>query len=233
MPTSEVLFSLATLTFLEIILGIDNIVFISVLSGRLPKAQQARGRRLGLLGALGSRLVLLGTLSWVVGLTEPLFEIFDRGWTGRDLVLLFGGLFLLFKATKEIHHKIDQQEESSVKPKAVSSFSAFMTQVVLVDVIFSLDSVITAVGMSNALWVMVLANVIALGVMMLLAEKIHAYLEQHPSLKVLALGFLMMIGLALIGEGMGMHIPKGYLYFAIAFSLFNEVINIRSSSRKA
>ncbi|MEZ5317195.1 MAG: TerC family protein [Vicinamibacterales bacterium] len=227
---TELLIALVTLTFLEIVLGVDNIIFISILSGKLPKGEQKRARRVGLLAAMVMRLALLFSIAWVIGLTAPLFAVFGREISGRDLILVGGGLFLLGKATWEIHDKLEGSE-SHGGAKAVASFASVIAQVMLLDVVFSLDSVITAVGMVDDLRVMAAAIVAAVLVMMVAAEPISAFVEQHPTLKILALSFLLLIGVSLIAEGFGTHIPKGYIYFAMGFSVFVEAVNIRIRGR--
>ena len=220
---------LLTLTVLEIVLGIDNIIFISILAGKLPRAQQAKGRRVGLLGAFVTRLLLLMSIAWIVRLTRPLFSVFDHAVSGRDLILLFGGLFLIGKATFEIHNKLEGEEhgpESSKRRKG-ASFGAVILQIMLIDLVFSLDSVITAVGMAEHISVMVTANVIALAIMLAAAGPISAFVDRHPTIKMLALAFLLLIGTNLVAEGVGFHIPKGYTYFAMAFSVLVEMLNLR------
>ena len=226
--TSENLIALLTLSSLEIVLGIDNIVFISILVGKLPQGRQARARQLGLLLAMGMRIALLLAISWVMGLTEPLFSIAAIGqdFSGRDLILLFGGLFLVGKATWEIHDKLEGSEHGQAAPRA-ASFAAILAQIVLLDIVFSLDSVITAVGMASEVAIMVTAVVIAVLVMMVFAGRISAFIERHPTLKMLALSFLLLIGVVLIADGFGQHVSKGYIYFAMAFSLFVELLNLR------
>ncbi|MGE0704275.1 MAG: TerC family protein [Vicinamibacterales bacterium] len=224
--TSEGLIALVTLTVLEIVLGVDNVIFISILSGKLPKQQQPRARRIGLLAAMGMRILLLFSIAWIVRLTAPLFTIVGQEISGRDLILLGGGLFLLGKATLEIHDKLEG-EEGHASARVAPSFAAVVGQVMLLDIVFSLDSVITAIGMANDLSIMIAAVVVAVGVMMLSAEGISGFVHRHPTVKILALSFLMLIGLSLIGEGFEMHIPKGYIYFAMGFSVFVEIINIR------
>ena len=226
--TSENLIALLTLSSLEIVLGIDNIVFISILVGKLPQRRQARARQLGLLLAMGMRIALLLAISWVMGLTEPLFSIavIGHSFSGRDLILLFGGLFLVAKATWEIHDKLEGSEHGQAAPRA-ASFGAILVQIVLLDIVFSLDSVITAVGMASEVAIMVTAVVIAVLVMMVFAGRIGAFIERHPTLKMLALSFLLLIGVVLIADGFGQHVSKGYIYFAMAFSLFVELLNLR------
>lgn len=228
--TPEAWLSLLMLSAMEIVLGVDNLIFISILAGRLPESQRAKARKVGLAGAFVTRLGLLAVISWIVGLTQPLFSVMDREFSGKSLILLLGGLFLLYKATTEIHHKLEGEEETGTA-KAAATFSAVILQIMLLDLVFSLDSVITAVGMSNHIPVMVAANVIALCVMLAVGGPLHTFIERHPTVKMLALSFLLMIGLVLMGEGFGMHIPKGYVYFAMGFSVMVELINLRIRSR--
>jgi predicted tellurium resistance membrane protein TerC len=226
--TSENLIALLTLSSLEIVLGIDNIVFISILVGKLPPAQQGKARQIGLLLAMGMRIALLLAISWVIGLTAPLFTlpVLEQEISGRDLILLLGGLFLVAKATWEIHDKLEGSAHGTAAPR-VAGFGAILVQIVLLDIVFSLDSVITAVGLAREIWVMITAVVIAVVVMMVFAARISAFIERHPTLKMLALSFLLLIGVVLIADGFGQHVSKGYIYFAMAFSLFVEVLNIR------
>jgi predicted tellurium resistance membrane protein TerC len=218
--------ALLTLTVLEIVLGVDNIIFISILAGKLPVDQQARARSVGLLLAKGTRILLLFSIAWIIKLTAPLFTVAGHPFSGRDLILLVGGLFLIAKATHEIHDKLEG-EEGHASAKVAASFTSVIVQIMLLDIVFSLDSVITAVGMADDLGVMVAAVVIAVGVMMLSAGAISGFVERHPTIKVLALSFLILIGVSLTGEAFGTHIPKGYIYFAMAFSVFVEMINLR------
>jgi predicted tellurium resistance membrane protein TerC len=226
--TSENLIALLTLSSLEIVLGIDNIVFISILVGKLPRERQAQARQIGLLLAMGMRIGLLLAISWVIGLTAPLFTlpVLDQEISGRDLILLLGGLFLVAKATWEIHDKLEGAHHGAAAPLA-ASFAGILVQIVLLDIVFSLDSVITAVGLAREIWVMITAVVIAVVVMMIFAGRISAFIDRHPTLKMLALSFLLLIGVVLIADGFGQHVSKGYIYFAMAFSLFVEVLNIR------
>jgi predicted tellurium resistance membrane protein TerC len=220
------LVALITLTFLEIVLGVDNVIFISILSSNLPGSQQARARQTGLLVAMGMRILLLLSIVWIIRLTAPLIVIAGRPISGRDLILIGGGLFLLAKATTEIHERLEGEEgrrSKGVRP----SFLAVISQIAVLDIVFSLDSVITAVGMAQDIIVMVTAVILAVGVMMFSAGPISAFVNRHPTVKVLALSFLLMIGISLIGEGLGMHIPKGYIYFAMGFSVFVAMINLR------
>ena len=232
LSSPEVWASFATLAALEVVLGVDNIIFIAILSGRLPVEQRERARRLGLAGAFVSRLGLLAMLSWIVKLDKPLFELAGKGFSGKQLILLIGGLFLIYKATKEIHHKLEAADETThAGGKASVTFREVIIQVVLLDMVFSLDSVITAVGMTPYISIMVAANVIALLVMLFVGRQISEFVERHPSVKVLALSFLLMIGLVLVSEGFGVHVPKGYIYGAMGFSVFVELINIRTTRK--
>ncbi len=218
--------ALLTLAALEIVLGIDNIVFISILTDKLPVEQQPRARSIGLMLALGSRLGLLFAINWVMGLTAPLFSLFAQEISGRDLILGIGGLFLIGKATHEIFAKLEvSDEDQTVRPRA--SYGLVLAQIILLDVVFSLDSVITAVGMAEELLVMVLAMVAAVGVMLAFAGAIAGFVNRHPSMKILALSFLLMIGVMLCAESLGQHINKGYIYFAMGFSLLVEIVNLR------
>ena len=225
--------ALATLTALEIVLGIDNIIFISILTGNLPAEQQARGRSVGLALAMLMRIGLLFSLSWVMGLTKPLFEILKHEVSGRDLILILGGLFLLAKSTHEIHDKLEGEEAHGGAGGGKGAFWPIIIQIMLLDIVFSLDSVITAVGMSNQIAVMVAAVMIAVGVMMVFSGAISRFVHNHPTVKILALSFLLLIGVNLIAEGFHQHIPKGYVYFAMAFSLFVEMLNLRIRGPKA
>jgi predicted tellurium resistance membrane protein TerC len=218
--------ALFTLTVLEIVLGIDNIIFIAILVGKLPDRQQPRARRLGLFLAMFIRIGLLATLAWMVKLTAPLFTVLGQDFSGRDLILLAGGLFLIFKSTREIHERLEG-EEGGAGGRAAATFLSVIIQILLLDVIFSLDSVITAVGMANHLPIMIAAVVIAVGVMMFAAGPIGNFVAKHPTIKMLALSFLLLIGFSLIAEAFDRHIPKGYIYFAMAFSVFVEMLNIR------
>ena len=226
--------ALATLTLLEIVLGIDNIIFISILVGRLPEAQRQRARVLGLGLAMGTRILLLLSLAWVMRLTAPIFTVLGEAISGRDLILLLGGLFLIAKSTHEIHHTMEgAQEGESGMARASASFAATLIQIAILDIVFSLDSVITAVGMADHVPVMVIAIIIAVGIMMVAAKPIGDFVDQHPTLKMLALSFLVLVGFALMAEGLDLHIPKGYIYFAMAFSITVEMINIRLRSHLA
>jgi predicted tellurium resistance membrane protein TerC len=224
--SSDNLIALVTLTALEVVLGVDNVIFISILAGKLPAQDQARARRVGLLAAMVMRILLLFSLAWIVRLTEPLFSVLGKGISGRDIILLGGGLFLLAKATMEIHERLEGVEGER-SARVAPSFGAVIFQIMLLDIVFSLDSVITAVGMADSLSVMVIAVVLAVGIMMLSSGAVSEFVQRHPTVKVLALSFLLLIGMSLVGEGLGQHIPKGYIYFAMAFSVFVEVVNIR------
>ncbi|NUQ38000.1 MAG: TerC family protein [Caldilineales bacterium] len=222
----ETWIALITLTTLEIVLGIDNIIFISILSDKLPPDQQERGRRTGLFLAMGTRILLLLSLAWIIRLTAPLFTLFGREFSGRDLILIGGGVFLLAKSTFEIHEKLEGEHARQVTANAVS-FSSVIFQIALLDIVFSLDSVITAVGMARRVEVMIAAVVIAVIVMLLAIDSIAEFVEHHPTIKILALSFLLLIGFSLVVEGLEFHIPKGYIYFAMAFSVLVEMLNIR------
>jgi predicted tellurium resistance membrane protein TerC len=226
----EIWIALVTLTALEIVLGIDNIIFLSIVAGKLPAHQQRKARRIGLAGAMVMRLVLLLSLAWIMGLTDPLFEILGQEISGRDIILIGGGLFLLAKGTHEIHDKLEG-EEGRASGKMVRSFAGVIVQIMLLDMIFSLDSVITAVGMVKQVWVMAAAIIIAVVVMLISVEPIAAFVEQHPTVKMLALAFLLLIGATLIAEGFGHEIPRGYIYFALGFSVFVEALNLRTRKR--
>jgi predicted tellurium resistance membrane protein TerC len=230
--TADGLLALSTLTFLEIILGVDNVIFISILSSKLPADVQARARRTGLAAAMVMRILLLLSIAWIIRLTAPLFHVFDRGISGRDLILIGGGLFLLAKATIEIHDRLEG-EEGHGSARVAPSFAAVIVQIMLLDIVFSLDSVITAVGMADDVSVMITAVVLAVGVMMFSAGPISAFVNRHPTVKVLALSFLLLIGVSLVADGLGMHVPKGYIYFAMGFSVFVEMINLRVRGKAA
>ncbi len=222
----QVWLALATLTALEIVLGIDNIIFISIQAGKLPGEQQEKARLTGLGLAMLIRIALLFSLTWLMGLTTPLVAVLGNEISARDLILITGGLFLIWKSTREIHEKLEGQE-GLVSVKVVATFGAVIVQILLLDIVFSLDSIITALGMANRLGIMVAAVVIAVGFMMLFSGKISAFVEQHPTIKILALSFLILIGVALIADGLDMHIPKGFIYFAMAFSVMVEMLNLR------
>ncbi|WP_034334930.1 TerC family protein [Deinococcus misasensis] len=231
MTSSEAWIAFATLTLLEIVLGIDNIIFISILSGKLPAEQQARARTLGLLLAMGTRLLLLLSLAWIIRLTAPLFTVLGQEISGRDLILIAGGLFLLYKATREIHEKLEGQDHEGVT-KAAPTFSAVIGQILLVDIVFSLDSVITAVGMVDNIYVMISSVVVTVIIMLFAAGPISAFVNRHPTVKMLALSFLLLIGMTLVAEGLNFHVPKGYIYFAMGFAVLVEMLNIRTRKGK-
>ena len=226
--------ALVTLTALEIVLGVDNIIFISILAGRLPEHQRQRARTLGLAFAMLTRIGLLLSLAWVMTLTQPLFTIpfLDKGISGRDLILIGGGLFLLWKSVHEIHNSLEGEEGVQAATVARAGFAAVLVQIAIIDIVFSLDSVITAVGMVDQVSIMVLAIVIAVAVMMFAARAIGEFVDRHPTVKMLALSFLILVGAALVAEGWAYHIPKGYIYFAMAFSVGVEMLNIRMRSRR-
>ena len=226
----EIWIALVTLTVLEIVLGVDNIIFISILSSKLKKADQPRARQLGLALAMIMRILLLLSLTWVMRLTAPLFTVVRQEISGRDLILIMGGLFLLAKSTFEIHEKLEG-EEGHASAKVRATFAGVLIQIMLLDIVFSFDSVITAVGMAQHIGVMVAAVVIAVGVMMVSATPIAEFVDRHPTVKMLALSFLLLIGVSLVAEGFDQHIPKGYIYFAMAFSVFVEMINLRVRAR--
>jgi predicted tellurium resistance membrane protein TerC len=223
--------ALVTLTALEIVLGIDNIIFISILVGRLPEKQRNKARVLGLGLAMISRILLLLSISWVMGLTAPFFTVMTREVSGRDLILVGGGLFLLWKSTMEIHENLEGDEEENRKTAGVSRFGKVLVQIAVLDIVFSLDSVITAVGLAQDIAVMIIAIITAVGVMMLSARGIGDFVDRHPTIKILALSFLVLIGVTLIADGFGLHIPKGYIYFAMAFSVSVEMLNLKMGKK--
>ncbi|MCB0365026.1 MAG: TerC family protein [Bdellovibrionaceae bacterium] len=232
----EALTALVTLTGMEIVLGIDNIIFISIMVGRLPQEKQAKARSLGIFLALFMRLLLLFSITWVMGLTEPLFSVMDKTVSGRDLILLLGGLFLMGKATFEIHHKVEDLEEvdgSGVKNQIKAQMGWTLVQIVILDIVFSLDSVITAVGMAQQISIMVIAMVLSMVVMLVSAGGISGFVDRHPTVKILALSFLLLIGVMLVVEGTGNHVSKGYIYFAMFFSLAVEMLNLRYRTKRA
>ena len=231
LATPEVLLAVLTLTALEIVLGIDNIVFLSVLTGRLPVEQRPYARRVGLLLAMGMRILLLLSVSWIMSLTRPLLEIAGVGITGQRLILILGGGFLLYKSVKEIHHKVEGHTEEGGAGAVAATMGAVLVQVALIDLVFSLDSVITAVGMTTNIPAMVIAVVASVAVMMVAAGPIGDFVEQHPAIKILALAFLILIGVLLIAEGLGQHMNKGYIYFAMAFALGVELLQIRMAKK--
>ena len=232
----EIWLSLVTLSALEIVLGIDNLVFIAILTGRLPAHQRALGRKVGLSLALITRLMLLATLAWIVGLTAPLFSVAGKGFSWRDIILIAGGLFLLYKATVEIHEMVEKDEEEPDSPHGAAgvTFQGVVLQIAVIDIIFSLDSVITAVGMADQLWVMVAAVVFAMIIMIIASNPLANFVQAHPTVKMLALAFLLLIGVILIADGLGLHVPKGYIYFALAFSVAVETLNhwVRARRRR-
>jgi predicted tellurium resistance membrane protein TerC len=224
--------SLLTLTALEIVLGIDNLVFITILAGRLPAERQDHARRIGLALALITRLALLGSIAWIVGLTQPLFEIFGHAISWRDLILIGGGLFLLYKGTREIHHRLEDNVHDNEAGPVRTSFGNVIVQIVLLDIVFSLDSVITAVGMANDFSVMAAAVVIAVIIMLVASGPVSDFVNRHPTVKMLALSFLLLIGMTLVADGVGFHVPKGYIYAAIAFSAAVEALNQLAARRR-
>jgi predicted tellurium resistance membrane protein TerC len=226
--------ALATLTFLEIVLGIDNLVFVSIQTGKLPKAQQSKARRIGLGLAMGMRIALLFAISWIMQLEQPLFGVLGHEFTGQGLILLAGGLFLMWKSVTEIHHKLEGEDEEAGGGGRVATFGGVILQITLLDLVFSIDSVISAVGMAGQYFtVMVLAVLISVAVMIAFVNPICAFVERHPTVKMLALSFLLLIGFTLIGEAWGMHIPKGYVYFAMGFSVLVEFLNLKMRRRRA
>lgn len=229
--TVEAWIALATLTFLEIVLGIDNIIFISIVTNKLPENKQGNTRTIGLAGALLFRIALLIGITWIIGFTKPLFSVFSHEISGRDLVLGLGGIFLLAKSTSEIHHKIESENEEN-KPTKTHSVLGVIFQIIVLDMIFSFDSILTAVGMTEHLIIMIAAVIIAIGVMMIAAGSISKFINNHPTLQMLALSFLILIGFMLMLEAIGMHIPKGYIYFAVFFSLFVEILNMQLRKKK-
>ena len=230
--TADGLIALVTLTAMEIVLGIDNVVFLAILVGRLPSSQRAFAQRLGLTLALGMRIGLLLAISWMMGLTAPLFSVLGGRVSGRDLILLGGGLFLIAKATWEIYDKVEAGHSESGAAPARGAFLLVLAQILLIDIVFSLDSVITAVGMANEISIMVIAMVAAMLVMLVSAATVSGFVNRHPSVKILALAFLLLIGVMLVAEGMGTHVAKGYIYFAMAFSLFGEMLNLRYRKKR-
>ena len=232
LTSPEAWIALGTLTILEIVLGIDNIVFISVLADRLPRDQQHKARQLGLALAMLTRILLLFSLTVIMGLTTPWFVILEHAVSGRDLILIIGGLFLLTKSTREIHDKMEGDDEDRAGSRKAATFKGVLIQIAILDMVFSLDSVITAVGMADDLIVMVTAVILAVGVMMISARPVGEFVSDHPTVKMLALSFLLLIGTSLIAEGLGFHIPKGYIYFAMGFSVLVEFLNLRAHPRK-
>ncbi len=232
LASPETWISLLTLTVLEIVLGIDNVVFIAILAGKLPESQREKARRLGLSLALITRVLLLLSITWIMGLKKELFGAFGHAFTGRDLILLAGGLFLIAKATKEIHEKLEG-DDGHVSRRVTPTFGSVIMQILLLDIVFSLDSVITAVGMARLVGVMIAAVVIAVGFMLVFSGHISRFIDRHPTLKILALSFLLLIGVVLVADGLGQHINKGYIYFAMAFSVFVEVLNLKLRTKSA
>jgi predicted tellurium resistance membrane protein TerC len=230
--SGEAWIALLTLSFLEIVLGVDNIIFISIVSNKLPVEQQAKARNLGLILALVFRIGLLLGITWIIGFTEPLFTVFELDISGRDLILAAGGIFLLAKSTTEIHHKIEGEEDSETSSSRKVSFAGTIVQIILLDMVFSFDSILTAVGLTEEVLIMIIAVVIAMGIMITLAGKISDFINKHPTLQILALSFLILIGFMLIVEGLHFHVPKGYIYFAVGFSLLVEVLNMRLRKRR-
>jgi predicted tellurium resistance membrane protein TerC len=228
--TADGLIAFVTLTVLEVVLGIDNVIFISILAGKLPAADQDRARKIGLMAAMVMRILLLMSIAWIIRLTAPLFSIGSHPFSGRDLILAGGGLFLIFKSTREIHEKLEG-EDGHVSARVAPSMVAVIGQIMMLDIVFSLDSVITAVGMADDLSIMIAAVVVAVGIMFFSAGSVSRFVDAHPTVKVLALSFLLLIGCSLIAEGFGAHIPKGYIYFAMGFSVFVEAINLRVSKK--
>lgn len=228
----EIWIALATLTVLEVVLGIDNIVFISILAGKLSPEQQPKARRVGLLAAMIMRILLLLCIAWIIRLTTPLFTLLGTAFSGRDLVLIAGGLFLLAKATHEIHDKLEREEEE-MRIRVLPSFAAVIVQIMLLDIVFSLDSVITAVGMTRYVPVMIAAIVIAVGVMLVAVEAVNTFTDKHPTVRMLALSFLLLIGVSLLASGLHHEIPRGYIYFAMGFSVFVEILNLKMRDRAA
>lgn len=232
LASPEAWIALATLTTLEIVLGIDNIIFISILVGRLPEKQRDLARTLGISLAMVARLILLFSISWVMGLKEPWFSLLDQAFSGRDLILIGGGLFLLAKATHEIHNSLEGVSHHESKTPVAASFGGVLVQIGVLDIIFSLDSVITAVGLSDHVSIMAIAIVLSVAVMLFAAKPIGEFVDRHPTIKILALSFLILVGVTLMVEGFGIHVPKGYIYFAMAFSVTVEMLNIRMRKKQ-
>jgi len=228
----EYVIALLTLVLLEVVLGIDNIIFISIFTGKLPANQQKKARRLGLLLAMVMRLILLTLISFILKLQGDLFTVFSTGISGKDIILILGGLFLLYKSASEIHHKMEGGNEAIPEKKATSSFGNVIGQIIVLDIVFSIDSIVTAVGMVEHLWIMYAAVIISVTIMLLASEPVSNFVNKYPSFKILALSFLLLIGVSLIGEGLDFHIPKGYIYFSIAFALLVDFLQLRSSRPK-
>ena len=223
--------SLLTLTLLEVVLGIDNVIFVSIVANRLPEEKRAAARRIGLVAALGLRLVFLSMIAWIVGLTEPIFELFDHAVSWRDLILIAGGLFLIYKGTSEIHGAVEGEIEHE-SGGATVGFTAVIGQIIVLDLVFSIDSVVTAVGMAEHLWVMIVAVIVAMAVMLSAAGPISSFINAHPTAKMLALSFLLLVGMALIADGLHFHVPRGYLYAAVGFSVIVEALNMLAKRKK-
>lgn len=230
LASPEIWLSLLTLTALEVVLGIDNLVFIAVLVGKLPKEQQPRARRLGIIMALVPRLLFLLAIAWIIGLTEPLFEMLGHAFSGKDLILFAGGLFLLYKATHEIHASLEG-EEGEKSARVHATLAAVVTQITLINLVFSLDSIVTAIGMANEIWVMAAAIILSMAVMLVAARPVGDFVERHPTVKMLALSFLLLIGTTLMADAFGVHLPKGYIYAAMGFSVFVEALNLLARRR--
>jgi predicted tellurium resistance membrane protein TerC len=230
LTSPEIWLSLLTLTALEIVLGVDNLVFIAVLVGKLPKAQQPRARNLGILMALLPRLVFLLAIAWIIGLTQPLFTLFGHGFSGKDIILFAGGLFLLYKATHEIHTSLEG-DEGEASARVHATLAAVVTQITLLNLVFSIDSIVTAIGMANEIWVMAVAIILSMVVMLVAARPVGDFVERHPTVKMLALSFLLLIGTTLIADAFGVHVPKGYIYAAMGFSVFVEALNLLQRRR--
>lgn len=228
---SDILISLVTLTFLEIVLGVDNLVFISIISSRLPAHQQKLARRVGLLLALISRLLLLASVLWIIGLTKPLFTVFGSPFSGRDIFLILGGLFLLYKSTFEIHTEFEGENEPKIRKKT-AVFGLVVLQIALLDIVFSLDSIFTAVGLTQQFWIMATAIIIAIMTMIFSSEPLSRFVMKHPTIKMLALSFLLLIGTILIADGFGFHVPRGYIYFALSFSVLVETLNLFAARKR-
>jgi len=225
--TIDNLISFVSLTLMEIVLGIDNIIFISILCGRLPEKQQDRARLLGLALALITRIGLLFAITWLIGLNRELFNLFNLSFNGRDLILMSGGLFLIYKSTSEIHHKLEGPDAEEQKGSKALSFQSAIVQIILLDIVFSFDSILTAIGLVQSVYIMIAAVIISMGIMLFAAKPISEFIHKHPTMKMLALSFLLMIGMLLLVEGFDVHVPKGYVYFAIFFSLAVEMLNLR------
>src|SRR5687768_14024512 len=228
----ESIIALLTLILLEVVLGLDNVIFISIIASRLPKEQQKKARRLGLILAMFLRLALLGVISLILKLEGDVFRIFSMGISGKDLILIFGGLFLIYKSTKEIHHKMEGEEGDTSKQIKATTFKSVIVQILILDLVFSVDSIITAVGMVEELWIMYTAVVVTVTIMLFASEPISKFIDKHPALKMLALSFLLLIGVSLIAEGLEFHIPKGYIYFSMAFAILVDILQLRMNKAK-